>query len=387
MAKFAATRHLVISVFIMGFTIHSHAAVESDTVLDNAPFATARANAMGGALTTLADDLDALYYNPAGIGGLRFGQAESKTSLTRSLLFPYAAVTLNDTANTIRKEFNAKGAQSDANAGSAIMDANSGKRQYMRATYLPVGILMGRTAIAPVFDHQLAAVPVLDQPGDVKLRYRTFTGTMIGTSVSDYGHRLTIGLSQSIGTIQETYGTFQYTDAVDVNVRKEIFSENRKTYTAGSTNVGIILRPHKKFSPSFAIVARNMGNTKNRANNVTYEPLYFDEDLTAGASISPKYKNLRMNAIFEVGHLTQKHIPAIKKIRGGLELLVGADHSKSPFGLRLGGTDAGLSYGAHVNLGLIGLEAESHATNIGLGNERVVERRTSLVFFVDVGSF
>lgn len=381
----------ITKLIVVGFTILnvgiSQAADEQDTVLDPAPFSTARANAMGGALSTIADDLDAIYYNPAGIGGLGFDQSESKAPLTRSLVFPYSAVTLNDSANEVRKDFYSNNAQSDAHAGAAIMDANSGKRQFMRATFMPVGILVGRTVIAQAIDHQIAAVPVTDSPGQVKLRYRTFSGLLVGTSVSDYANRIAWGISQSIGTIQETYGTFQYVDAVDVNARKEIFSENRRTYKAAATNVGLTIRPHKKFSPTFALVARNMGNAKNRSTNDAYDDLIFDEDLTLGASISPKYKKLRMNAAFEASHLTQKRIPAIKKIRAGLEVLVGGDNSKTPFGLRLGGTEAGLSYGAHINLGLIGLEAESHATNIGLNGDRVIERRNSLILFVDVGSF
>lgn len=365
----------------------TYATEDSDTVLDPAPFATSRANAMGGALSTIANDLDAIYYNPAGLGGLGFDKSELKTPFIKSLVFPYSAVTLNDTANTVRKEFNAKGAQSDANAGSAILDANSGQRQYLRATFMPIGLLQGRTAILPTIDHQIAAVPVADSPGEVKLRYRTFSGVLLGTSVADYASRISIGISQSIGTIQETYGNFQYVDAVDVNARKEIYSANRKTYKAAATNIGMIIRPQRKLSPSFSVVARNMGNTKNRSSNSAYDPLIFEEDLTAGASISPKYKKLHFNAIIEASHLTQKQIPAVKKIHAGLEMLVGGDTGKAPLGLRVGGTEAGVSYGAHVNLGLIGVEAESHATNIGLGGNRVIERRNSLVIFIDVGSF
>jgi hypothetical protein len=363
------------------------ASEESDTVLDPAPFATARASAMGGALSTIANDLDALYYNPAGLGGLSFDKSERKTPFIRSLVFPYSAVTLNDTANTVRKEFDAKGAQSDANMGSAIMDANSGRRQYLRATFMPIGLLQGRTAIVPTIDHQIAAVPDADSPGEVKLRYRTFSGVMVGTSVADYASRISIGISQSIGTIQETYGNFQYVDAVDVNARKEIYSANKKTYKAAATNLGMTVRPQKKLSPSFSLVARNMGNTKNRSSNSAYESLIFEEDLTAGASISPKYKKLHFNAIVEASHLTQKHIAAAKKLHAGFEVLLAGDTGKAPLGLRVGGTEAGVSYGAHVNLGLIGVEAESHATNIGLGGKRVIERRHSLVVFIDVGSF
>ncbi|MEI6399197.1 MAG: hypothetical protein WCO71_10535, partial [Pseudomonadota bacterium] len=60
---------------------------------------------------------------------------------------------------------------------------------------------------------------------------------------------------------------------------------------------------------------------------------------------------------------------------------------KSILGLRVGGNDAGASYGAHLNVGLMGLEAESHAVDIGIDNERLIERRSSAVISINVASF
>lgn len=44
--------------------------VDSKTVLDPAPWSSARAAGLGGTLSGLADGIDAAYFNPAGIGGL-----------------------------------------------------------------------------------------------------------------------------------------------------------------------------------------------------------------------------------------------------------------------------------------------------------------------------
>lgn len=361
---------------------------ESDTILDDAPFTTARANALGGALSTIAEGLDAIHYNPAGIGGLGFDASPRKSPFTSTFLFPYAGVSMNQTADAVRKEFSAKSAQSDANAAAAIMDAHAGKRQYLRATLMPIGFISGRIAVAPTIDHQIAAVPVSGSPGQVRLRYRTFSGTMIGSSVADYANRLSLGVSQTIGTIQETYGTFNYLDIADVDKRKTVLGENRRTYTAGATNIGLTLRLPKKISPTFSVVARNMGNTKNRSTNPADEALYFDENLTVGASISPKLRKLgRLNVLLEASRLTQRHTTAIKKIHAGVELLVGGDNGHAPVGIRLGGNEAGISYGMHLNLALIGIEAESHAVNIGVNNNRVIERRTSFISYINIASF
>jgi len=361
---------------------------DSSTVLDPEPFTTTRANGLGGALSTIADDLDALYYNPAGIGGLGYSNRSPKAPFVRGLYFPYAGGSINANAQSTQKQFNAKGAQNDASAGSAVMDANAGKRQYARASFIPMGLLLGRTAIVPIIDHQIAAVPAVNSPGDVKMRYRTFSGMMLGTSVADNSNRFALGVSQAMGTIQETSGTFKYVDMVDVDKRKAILAQNRATYAAKSTNVGMTIRVPKSVTPTFSVVARNMGNTKNTSSETATEPLVYHEDLTAGFSISPELgKFARVNMLIEGGYLTQKSMAAKKKIRGGVELLLGGDTGHSVLGVRVGGNDAGASYGAHLNLGLIGLEAESHAVDIGVDNERLIERRGSAIIFINVASF
>ena len=375
---------------VPGVALGKAAAVsgESTTVLDPEPFTTTRANALGGALSTVADDLDALYYNPAGIGGLGLSNRSAKAPFVPGLYFPYVAESMNANAQSTQKQFNAKGAQNDAGAGAAIMDDNAGKRQYARVSFIPMGLMLGRTAIVPVIDHQIAAVPVVNSPGDVKIRYRTFSGFMIGSSVADNANRFSLGFSQAFGTIQETAGTFKYVDMVDVEKRKAIFAQNRDSYAAKSTNVGMTIRVPKSIAPTFSVVARNVGNTKNPSSDSSAEPLVYKEDLTTGFSISPQIgKNGRLNMMIEGGYLTQQSIPAKKKIRAGVELLLGGETDKSILGLRVGGNDAGASYGAHLNVGLIGLEAESHAVDIGIDNERLIERRSSAVISINVASF
>lgn len=361
--------------------------VETDTVLDLSPFTSTRAAGMGGALSTIADDMDALYYNPAGIGGLGFDSKSEKRPFFKGLYFPYVGGSLNENARKVHKEFTATGAQSDAGAGAAILDANAGKRQYARASFIPIGMIFGRVAAVPIVDHQIASVPTGTE-GLIKMRYRTFSGVMVGSSIADNGNRFSLGVSQMIGSIDETLGTFDYVEMVDVDQRKVILKDNRKTYSAGGQNVGLTIRIPKSVTPTFSVVARNMGNTKNAASKPEDDPLIYEEDLTAGFSISPDIGRIgRFHLLIEGGNLTQKHTAARKKLRGGAELLLGGETSKSLLGIRAGGNDAGASYGVHLNLGLIGVEVESHAVDIGINNDRVIERRSSAVVYIDVGGF
>ena len=253
---------------------------------------------------------------------------------------------------------------------------------------MPVGLFLGRLGVVPVIDHQIAAVPQNTDNSDVELKYRSFSGALIGSSVSDPKGFLSLGASMQVGTISETSGTIPYVDLVDVNKRAAFLSENEKTYQASGINVGMIVRAPNKWSPSLAVVARDMGNTKNAAQKGADTPLVIQEDLTAGFGLSPQIgKWGHLNLTVESGYLTDKHTAAHKKIRAGAELLLGGRNSRSTLGLRAGGNSAGASYGAHLNVGLIGVEVSSHAVDIGIDNERVIERRTSASAYVDVASF
>lgn len=342
---------------------------------------------MGGALSTIAEQLDAIYYNPAGIGQAGFDVKKTDAGLVRALYFPYAAVSLNQNAGSTRSEFNAKQAQNDANTGAAILNANSGKRQYARASIVPLGIIFSRTAVVPLIDHQLAAVPEGDGTGQVKLKYRSFSGLMFGASVADRTNIFSLGVSQAYGTIEETSGTFSYLDMVDTYQRKKILKENRKSFTAKSMNAGMTIRVPKASNPAFSLVARNFGNTRNQSTKQGEDPLTYDEDLTLGFSISPAIGKIgRINVLLEGGYLTQQEMATRKKLRGGMEILLGGSDSQSLFGLRLGGNDAGWSGGFHLNLGLIGVEAETHGVDVGANNQRMIERRTSAIVYINLGS-
>ncbi len=361
---------------------------DTETVLDPSPFSSCRASGMGGALSTVADDLDALYYNPAGIGGLGFDPRSEKLPAVRGIIFPYASGSINENARDTQRKFKATGAQSDASAGAAVMDANTGKRQYARASFIPMGFLISRTAAVPVIDHQIAAASVAGSPGQVKMRYRTISGIMVGSSIADHGNKFSLGVSRLIGTLEQTAGTFAYVDMVDVDKRKEILKANRKTYQSNSTNVGMTIRIPKSVKPTLSVVARNVGNSQNNSKDPSQKPLVYKEDLTAGFSISPDIGRIgRFNVILETGFLTQKHMAGKKKMRGGMELLLGGKTGKSLLGLRLGGNNAGGSAGVHLNIGLIGFEAEVHAIDVGIDNERVIERRASGTFYINVASF
>lgn len=364
------------------------AATDSKTMLDPAPWVSPRANGMAGALSSSSENMDAFYYNPASIGGNSYTGSSEKQPFVRQVFFPRAGLTINENAVKLNNDFTASSAQQHAAAGAAVIKTHDGKRQYARASMSPLGLFLGRFGVAPVMDQQLAAVPKNTDNSDVEFRYRTFSGLLVGGSLSDPKSYLSLGASTSVGTIEETHTTAPYVDMVDVEKRKEILSANKSTYAARGVNVGGLIRLPNKANPTLAVVARDMGNTKNSPSRGD-TPLITQEDLTIGFGLAPAIgKVSRLKFSLEAGYLTDKHQAAGKKLRGGVEWTFGRqEDSRALLGLRAGGNSAGASFGAHLNLGLIGIEASSHAVDIGINNERLIERRNSAVVFVDVASF
>ena len=115
----------------------------------------------------------------------------------------------------------------------------------------------------------------------------------------------------------------------------------------------------------------------------------YQEDLALGFGLAPALGKFgRLNLGLEAGALTNKEVSGSKKLRSSVELTIGSSEgSRSLLGLRAGGTSAGVSYGLHLNLGLLAFEVASQAIDVGLDNEKLIERRLSGTVYIDVASF
>ena len=108
--------------------VHAQAAAPAPaakvkSLLDDQPVMSARGAGMGGALSTVADDIDAAFANPAGIGGLDWGKKDPP--FVRKLFFPWFGVSANQSSQALAKEVRATGATKDSTIGKAVLDANA----------------------------------------------------------------------------------------------------------------------------------------------------------------------------------------------------------------------------------------------------------------------
>jgi hypothetical protein len=332
--------------------------------------------------------MDAFYYNPATLTGQIYdGKSEDK-AFVHQVLFPRASITMNENAHSLNSNFGTSGAMSNAQKGAEIIKNSSDQRQYARVSLSPVGLFIGNLGIAPLIDQQIAAVPQNTADSAVEFRHRSFSGLLVGSRVGDSKGYFSLGASTMIGSIEETYATAPYVDIVDVDKRQEILAANRKTYSSSGVNVGTLIRSPKKGNPSLSVVARNVGSTKNKSSSGE-SPLVYQEDLALGFGLAPALGKFgRLNLGLEAGALTNKEVSGSKKLRSSVELTIGSSEgSRSLLGLRAGGTSAGVSYGLHLNLGLLAFEVASQAIDVGLDNEKLIERRLSGTVYIDVASF
>jgi hypothetical protein len=352
------------------------------TLIDETPLASPRAAAMGGALVTTADDLDATFANPAGIGGLNW--KEKSVPWARKLYFPYVSVAANQNSAGLYHEYREQQGQSDSAVGRAIANTHEGERQYGR-TNLALGLVFGRTIVVPFQDMQLAATKHAGDADAIDVRYRSMSGIGYGFSAQDPEGRISLGYFGYTATRKETEGEFAYQDFIDKAERSSAIADNSTTYTGVGHNVGGIFRLAKTAKPTLGLALKNAGDTTFKGGG---DALVLKQDLSAGFSLTPMLgKIAHLHVVLEADRLLDDAVAFTKKYRFGTELALGGFGSYATLALRGGYNDAGPSGGVMLNLGLLGLEASTYGVDLGSGNEKVIERRYMGSVVINVAEF
>jgi hypothetical protein len=352
------------------------------TVLDDSPVTMARSTGMAGASSGVADGVDALYYNPAGIGGLEF-KAKSHPTV-RQLNFPYVGASANSNSMAIQSQFSETGAANNNTIADAIVQANAGNRVYARFSLFP-NIVIGRIALGVIVDNQLAAVPI-GNGSLVETRYRETTGAIAGFSLTNTNRTLFLGASVASLSRAETVGQFEYSAIDNPVTRDEIFADARTNYDGMQANVGLLWRMGKRLHPTLSIVAKNLGDTHFVPSDPSKEEMIVKQNLSTGFSVTAyEGKLMQIVSTLQFDELENSNQNVNKKLKFGTELLVGEDGgSRSAFGFRAGYNSAGVSAGLQLNLGLFGLQASSYAEDVGVNNRSVIDRRQEIVIQIDV---
>lgn len=353
---------------------------ETNTVLDENPLGTGRAAGMSGSVAAVADDLDALLYNPAGIGG-RFQQ--KKAPMLRKLYFPQLSLFANKNTKDLRSDFSAQGGAADSTIGAAIVDAHAGKRQYGRISSV-LGVVFGRFMVVPFNDVQISAVSQGDGSDLVDMRYRSQSGIGYGFSVQDTTETFSLGYSGYMAQRSEIYGAFLYSDIIDQDGRKQILKDHTTKSSGRAHNVGISWKLAKTASPTLSLVAHDVGNTTFTAKGEDKEDTIYKQNLTTGFSLAGATKSTVFTWMLEAGRLSDDEVAFDKKLRTSFEWSAGGSGSYAVVALRGGYSFAGPSAGVSLNLGIIAFDAGLYSVDVGTGNEKLTEQRYTGTVSVNV---
>lgn len=353
----------------------------TNTSLDKNPIGTTRSAGMSETLGAVADDLDALLFNPAGIGG-RFHKKNPPA--LRKLYFPQVSVFANKNSKDLNTEYGAEGGAGNSAIGSAIVDANAGKRQYARASSV-VGVVVGRIIVVPYNDIQIASVSQGEGSNLVDMRYRSQSGVGFGFSAQDDSERFSLGYSGYVAQRSEIYGAFLYSDIIDVDARKTLLKENTIKSSARAHNVGFSWQMAKTAAPTLSVLVRDLGGTKFVPSDSRNEVVVYDQDLTTGFSLGTQPgKSMMFTYMLEASRLAEDEVSFEKKLKTSFEWTFAGTGSYARFALRGGYSFAGPSAGLSINFGIIGLEAGLYSVDVGTGNEKLTEQRYAGTLYVNV---
>jgi hypothetical protein len=369
---------LFLWITTLAFEGHSQNA-DARTALDDAPFTLVRSSAVSGANTSSTVGLESVYQNPAAIGST---PGFTPPGAIRQLQFPFAAISVNANTRELRNDFSTQGGASHSAIGQAIVNAHAGRRQFARASIVP-NIVMQRVAVVPFLDQQLAAVPT-NQDDLVDVQSRTTAGFGVGSSVSDEGERLSLGVFLSHVQTTEIKGMVPYADMVVADRRSQALSDLTRRYSGVRSNIGLQYRPRKDDLLTFAVVARDVGQSTLSSSN-SDDTLVFKENLGIGMTFQPKSRaNFSYLVTIQADALTQMDLAVIRKPRLAAEVFYSLDGRRPLLSLSAGASYAGASLGMNLDFGLLAFQISSYATDVGIGNNRLIERRMDFAATVEL---
>jgi hypothetical protein len=353
------------------------------TSLDDSIIGLPHSSGMAHATIACPNGIEAIYQNPAAIGGLD-GQ---KLPIVSQLEFPYASLSINSNSSDLMDQFKAQGGSDNSAIGTAIIQAHTNTRQYGRFALMP-NIIIKRMAIVPIVDQQLAATAVDASTDNVYIHARTTTGLGIGTAISGNKGGYYFGIFTANVNVTEIDGLASYANIISTENRSAALKDITAKYSGTRTNVGLLFKLGRKHDARLAIVARDLATSKLQSEDNPADSLAIPENLSIGMAFHKKINSSSgVRYTFQADRLSQTKISVIHKPRAGFEIYYGKNSNKPAASLRMGSCYSGISGGIALSLGLLGLQASTYLMDVGATNDLISERRYDLSVRVELVEF
>ena len=377
-----------LSNFIAGLILCTYASsawADAHSTIDPGFYTSARAGALAGAILGSANGLDAAYWNPAMIGG-----TEGAKQNVRNLHLPYFGASYNNNTQNLKSRFDHQGGDTNPKIGEAIVNSSKGTRQYGRFS-TGIDIEWKRFLLNGFGDLQAAALSPSDRSPDpvtgdtiVDLKYHETAGAGVGFSWMNARNTFSLGWYGAALQVKDLEGEIPYLQMIDSEKRGDYFDSQMNKYSATINHFGLWYRVPNMMNPTFSIVARNPGDARLKNKKSSASDATIKEDWVFGFSIHPKLGPGVLSWNTDVSRASEHEESLRSKAATSLEYSIGGMGSNAAFALRSGLNQAGLSAGLGMSLGILNLDFASAAVNIGDINDRISERRTSVVLSVNV---
>ena len=314
---------------------------------------------MGNAFITVADDENALFYNPAGLNDINgFGGVEIINPLIE-----FSQVGLD--AYKDFKNIDSNNVTEVTNTlGKYIGERFSVRTSlYPNITFHNFGVgALGQLSFSGEVRNRVNPQINVDGKADV--------GGVVGIAYGFWDKKVQAGIGLKFIQRQRFQKTYYATDIADANFDpSKDFSDLKKTGTGFSGDLGVKVNPDLPFRPSVGLVLQNIGDLNlDEAGKIP-------QQLNVGVSIHPDLWILKNTLALDVVDIT-KNVEGeddfYKRVHMGAEI-------KLPYvlSLRVGANQGYPSYGATIDLWIIKLAYAHYKEELGVvagqkGDERHV---------------
>jgi hypothetical protein len=369
-------------------------------------FTPVRPAGMGGAFTAVANDENAVWTNPAGIGRVRKARSRKTFNVTK---FPNVILGANSASRSFYEGF--KGAQ-DKSVEGILSDAEDlgDKPFYARAALFPVMLFdAGRNAPMAfgIYSNTTSkAVIEKDNPTQARVEAISDLGTVVGFGFTNDSNRFNVGLQVRPIWRYAYEETIESSDLLNKVQMKSNVKDGANKSTGLGADFGMMYTVADFWYPTVGVAILNLptgcrdeylnpftekretvcgtkytGDFSNEDALSTVDPT----DVRAGIAITPRLtRKMALRFALDVHQLpvasgTQnyglKGIEASKLVHAGAELFFGNPLEIAPVSLRAGYGQGFATMGASLNLGFISLEFASFGRDVSSGAEPVEDRR------------
>jgi hypothetical protein len=375
--KFVFKKHAGIAA-LLGFSTAAQAAEwQVYPASQSHHFVNPRPAGMGEAFTAVADDQNALYYNPAGLAKLGSWGYDYIEILSPQFTFTnydyHAFDNFKDMASlelstlTSNPETFSKFRTVLAKVRNNPYYARFGINPFFIKKNFGFGIYLNNELSLSLHDgNTLARIEdVLD--ADTRFGYaRSFMGEKLAVgATAGYRVRGNVDFNVRIDEISKYTGSGN----------EEVLKKELKTGYAIPVDFGVMFTPIETWSPTMALAIQNVGDSKFYLPSFTQEfskskPTPLKQSINLGMSVTPRFgKKLFARAAMDFRDVNLPR-PASEKFRvgleGGLERL---------FTLQAGMANNALSFGMETKLYVLNLRYATYVVERGYASGQKPERR------------